>query len=73
MKVVGRIVQIIGYIAAIFASLYFGVVPALNRVWTWRFGIALVIGIVVAGLLIALGGWLRNKAKEGAKQKSDNK
>jgi len=66
-------VQVIGYIVAGFSGIYFGAVPALNRVWTWRFGIALVIGIVVAGLLIALGGWLRGKAKERAKQKSDSK
>jgi len=70
MKVIGIIVLVIAYIVTGFASLFFGVIPALNRVWTWGYhGIALVISILVAGLLFALGGWLRDKAKERAEPK----
>lgn len=78
--VLGVVLQVIAYILAGFAAVFFGLIPALYRVWTWDSqGETLVISILVAASLFALGAWvrsgrwLRDKVDETTKQKSDGK
>ena len=74
MKVIGIIIQVFAYIATGCGVFLFGIIPAFGRMWTWGYhGIGLLISLLVAGLLFGLSGWLKDKAREKAKQNSDSK
>ena len=74
MKILGIILVVIAYIQGMSAMFYFGILPAIGRVWTWAdYGLPLVVGLVSCIVFYNLGDWLRNKAKKKVEQKGDDK
>ena len=72
MKVASIIVTVLASAMGMIAIFYFGIFPAIGRVWSWNsHGPWLILGIVGALLLYELSHWLKSKAVSKAKQ-ADN-
>lgn len=70
VRVLGIILSVVGYIQGINAMFYFGIVPAVGGIWTWSdYGIWLLVGLVGAGVLDAIGKYLRGRAKRTKESK----